>query len=161
MSATLFDDLRRPLCRYVQGLGLPHSDAEDIAQDTFVHLLHHLAAGKPRDNLSGWIFRVGHNLALKRRQRLQRHPVCAPEDADRQDPAPDPEQSAAARKERLELLAVVRALPEADRRCLALRAEGLRYRDIAAELDVSLGWVSTSLGRSLAKLSIVRQRHGS
>jgi RNA polymerase sigma-70 factor, ECF subfamily len=51
------------------------------------------------------------------------------------------------------LLAVVRALPEQDRSCLSLRAEGLRYREIADVLGISLGSVATSLARSLARLS--------
>ena len=48
---------------------------------------------------------------------------------------------------------VVGALPEQDRRCLFLRAEGLRYREIAETLDMSLGAVSISLARSLARIA--------
>jgi RNA polymerase sigma-70 factor (ECF subfamily) len=43
-------------------------------------------------------------------------------------------------------------LPEQDRCCLGLRAEGLRYREIAKVLGMSLGAVSVSLQRSLARL---------
>ena len=50
------------------------------------------------------------------------------------------------------LLAVVEALPESDQSCLRLRAEGLRYREIAAVLRISLGAVSISLTQSLARL---------
>jgi RNA polymerase sigma-70 factor (ECF subfamily) len=50
------------------------------------------------------------------------------------------------------LLAVVDALPDDDQSCLRLRAEGLRYREIAAVLNMSLGAVSISLTRSLARL---------
>ena len=42
---------------------------------------------------------------------------------------------------------VVRALPGQDRRCVFLRAEGLRYRDIADILDTPLGALSLSLAR--------------
>jgi RNA polymerase sigma-70 factor (ECF subfamily) len=50
-------------------------------------------------------------------------------------------------------MAVVEALPDLDRRCLVLRAEGLRYREIAGVLDISLGAVSLSLGRSMARIA--------
>jgi len=50
------------------------------------------------------------------------------------------------------LFSVLRALPEQDQRCLYLRAEGLRYREIAGVLKMSLGAVSISLTRSLARL---------
>jgi RNA polymerase sigma-70 factor (ECF subfamily) len=51
--------------------------------------------------------------------------------------------------------AVLRALPEQDRCCLYLRAEGLRYREIAAALGMSLGAVSIALTRSLARMGRV------
>jgi RNA polymerase sigma-70 factor (ECF subfamily) len=59
--------------------------------------------------------------------------------------------SAAQRCKRLR--AVVAALPEKDQHCLRLRAEGLRYREIATVLGMSLGAVSISLTRSLARLA--------
>jgi len=55
------------------------------------------------------------------------------------------------RRERLQ--AVLRARPEQDQWCLSLRAEGLRYREIAGILDMSLASVAASLARSLARLS--------
>ncbi len=61
-------------------------------------------------------------------------------------------------RENIRLLAVVAALPEQDRRCLFLRAEGLRYREIAEILDMSLGGVSLSLARSLARLARCEKR---
>jgi RNA polymerase sigma-70 factor (ECF subfamily) len=56
------------------------------------------------------------------------------------------------------LLAVLHALPEQERHCISLRAEGLRYREIAGILGMSLGAVSNSLGRSLARLSRAGER---
>jgi RNA polymerase sigma-70 factor (ECF subfamily) len=80
-------------------------------------------------------------------------PVTLPPEEAVIDPAPNPEDQLAARQERTVLLAVVDALPEQDRRCLFLRAEGLRYREIAEVLEISLSSVSVSLGRSLARIS--------
>ena len=49
--------------------------------------------------------------------------------------------------------AVLKALPERDRRCVYLRAEGRRYREIANVLGMSLGGVAKSLTRAIARLS--------
>jgi len=55
------------------------------------------------------------------------------------------------------LLSVVRALPEQDQCCLSLRAEGLRYREIAEVLGISLGSVAASLEKSLSRLTRAEQ----
>jgi RNA polymerase sigma-70 factor (ECF subfamily) len=51
------------------------------------------------------------------------------------------------------IMAVLEALPEQNRWCLYLRAEGLSYREIAEILDMSLGSVANCLERSLAHLA--------
>ena len=151
----LFDELRRPSLRYVLSLGLDPHDSEEVVQDVFLSLFRHLQSGKSRANLRGWVFRVAHNLALKRRCARRGSYLEDSEQPGAQpvDPAPNPEEAAAARQRQERLLAVVRALPELDRCCLHLRAEGLRYREIAEVLGMSLGAVSLSLVRSLARLS--------
>ncbi len=154
--SALFAELRPPLLRYLRGMGLPIADGEDVAQETFLSLFDHLRQGKPRDNLRGWIFRVGHNLALKRMLRNGRE-GGAPLDGLAQlrcaDTAHNPEEHAAWNARRARLLAIVRALPERERRCLSLRAEGLRYREIAEAMEMSLGAVAASLSRTLGKLA--------
>jgi RNA polymerase sigma-70 factor (ECF subfamily) len=56
------------------------------------------------------------------------------------------------------LSAILRALPEQDRRCLYLRAEGLRYREVGEVLGMSLGSVAASLERSLARFQRADKR---
>ena len=153
----LFDEFRNPLLRYSLSLGVSIHDAEEVIQEVFLALFRHLCLDRSRKNLRGWLFRVTHNLALKQRianqTSLQRTAGDASLAEQHADPAPGPEEqlSAAQRHDRLQ--AVVRALPENDQRCLRLRAEGLRYREIATVLGMSLGAVSISLTRSLARLA--------
>ncbi len=158
----LFDQFRERLLRYLFGFGLLAADAEEVIQDVFLSLFLHLRQGKSRDNLRGWLFRVAHNLALKRRQR-DRAGSLSELAADHQsaefvDPAPGPEDQVLAGQVQQRLLAVYRALPERDRRCLWLRAEGLNYREIAGVLEMSLGAVALSLARSLARMERCAER---
>jgi RNA polymerase sigma-70 factor (ECF subfamily) len=148
----LFDQLRAPVLRYLSSFGLNAQDAEEVVQETFLALFLHLRGGKPRTNLQSWIFRVAHNQGLKRAQSAKRSVSSEIEDFSLADPAMDPEQQAAQSQKSARLLAVVKALPEQDRRCLYLRAEGLRYREIVEVLGMSLGAVAQSLERSLARL---------
>ncbi|HUO25488.1 MAG TPA: sigma-70 family RNA polymerase sigma factor [Candidatus Aquilonibacter sp.] len=152
----LFDEFRRPLLRYSLSLGLSIHDAEEVLQEVFLALFRHLHLNRPRKNLRGWLFRVAHNLALKQRLAnqtlVQRTAADANAAEEPADPTPGPEEQLSAAQRRARLQAVVQALPETDQHCLRLRAEGLRYREIAAVLGISLGAVSLSLTRSLARL---------
>ena len=152
----LFEQLRDPLFRYLLSFGLSVQDGEEVIQEVFLALFQHLKNGKPRDNLRGWVFRVGHNLALKVRQR--HGGPSSQTGSSAIDGSPDPEQQALYNQRQQRMSAVIRALPRQDRACLALRAEGIRYREIAEILGVSLGTVALSLERSLTKLSRVHER---
>jgi RNA polymerase sigma-70 factor (ECF subfamily) len=159
----LFDQLRDPLLRYLSGSSLAVPDSEDIIQETFLALFQHLQCGKSRQNLRGWLFRVAHNLALKKRQRSRRDCKNIPESMFASelsiiDPAPNPEDQFATSQTQKRLMAVLQALPEQSRWCLYLRAEGLRYREIAEVLDISLGSVSLCLERSLAHIARATER---
>ena len=156
----LFDVHRDGVHRYVRALGIAERDAEDVVQDVFLALFHHVVRGRPRTNLQGWIFRVAHNLALKhlkreaRRRRVRADLVSG----WTVDAAPSPEDRYASRQRRVRLAAVVHALPARERRCLQLRAEGLRYREIARVLGLSLGTVANTMARALARLRRIDER---
>ncbi len=154
----LFDECAPGLRRYVRSCGLTPETAEDVVQESFLALFAHLRVGGARQNLRGWLYKVSYRKALKQRERLQRwrrHEVPwdtrFPEIVA--DPAANPESQTVGRERRRRLQAVVQALPERDRRCLFLRAEGLRYREIATTLGISLGAVAGSLARAVARLS--------
>ncbi len=152
--ALLFDAWRNGLLRYMLSSGLSIHDGEEVVQEVFLALFQHLVHERPRDNLRGWAFRVAHNLGLKRRAAASRRMEVSVADAETHaDSALNPEEQAAAAQRQARLQSIVRALPEQDQWCLALRAEGLRYREIAEVLGVSLGSVSGSLARSLDRLA--------
>jgi RNA polymerase sigma-70 factor, ECF subfamily len=152
----LFEQFRDPLLRYALSFGIWVHDAEEVVQEVFLSLFRHLQLRRSQKNLRGWLFRVTHNLALKQLYANQRSHTQATSDQkaaeEQSDPSPDPEEQLSAAQRRRRLLAVAHALPETDRGCLWLRAEGLRYREIADVLGISLGAVSISLTRSLARL---------
>jgi RNA polymerase sigma-70 factor (ECF subfamily) len=152
----LFEQYRAPLLRYAVSFGVPVPDAEEIVQEVFLSLFRHLRLGRSRRNLPGWVFRVAHNLTLKRRVANKRLLEMAEDDlsiaALQIDGSPSPEDLYASGQTRRRLLAVVLSLPDIEQSCLRMRAEGLNYREIAHALGISLGSVSTFLTRSLAKL---------
>ena len=116
----IFEQFRDPLLRYALSFGIPVHDAEEVTQEVFLCLFRHLQLRRSRKNLRGWIFRVAHNLALK---QLYANQQSYKTTSDRQiaeqhaDPSPDPEEQLSSAQRRHRLLAVVKALPEADQGC--------------------------------------------
>jgi len=153
----LFDRFRGPLLRYLMSLRVGAAEAEEIVQETFVLLFQHLRRGKSRENLPAWLFAVAHRLALKLHSRARRRADRFAGDgeferaADTAYPGPEERMELIERRERL--MTAVGSLTEREQRCLSLRAEGLRYRDIAGVLGVSLGTVANSLERAMARLT--------
>lgn len=157
---SLHDALHGRLLRYAVSFGLSRHDGEDVLQEVFLALYRHLLAGRSRENIPGWAYRTTHNLSLKRRATLHAEMRTVDDDAtiDIHDAQPGPEESVLFRERQRHLRAVVAALPEMDRMCLHLRADGLRYREIAATLGVSLGSVAASLARAFDRLQRAEDR---
>jgi RNA polymerase sigma-70 factor (ECF subfamily) len=160
----LFDQMQDRLLRFLLSTGVPVQDGEEIVQEVFLALFRHLQRGKSRRNLRAWVFQVAHNLSVKRyvaKLRDRKHLVepGTVRNADAfVDQVPNPEDQLVRNQSQARLQSVFRALPEQDRRCLSLRAEGLTYREIGQILDMSLGAVALSLGRSLARFARVEER---
>jgi RNA polymerase sigma-70 factor, ECF subfamily len=158
----LFDQFRDRLLHYLLAFSLPIADSEDVLQETFLALFRHLQHGKSREHIGGWLFRVAHNLALKHRRNQRDHenvPEALIETANSLVcPAPNPEDRLIHSQAQERIAAALRALPEQNRWCLQLRAEGLRYREIAKVLDISLGSVAACLERSVTLIARAVER---
>lgn len=153
----LFDDCAPSLRRYVRSYGLTPEAAEDVVQEAFLALFRHLRRGGASHNLRGWLVQVSYRQALKHRERVarrQQQEMALEERAQTLvDPSEDPLSSLTTQDTQRRLQAVYRALPARDQQCLTLRAEGLRYRQIAHQLGISLGTVAKSLTRAATRLT--------
>ena len=151
----LFDRFRGPLFRYLSVFRLNPADTEEVIQEVFLALFRRLNGGAAVENPAGWIFGAAHNLGLRQSIRIQRTREVE-QQADIGtvvDRAPNPEDVYAGSEVSRQIQCVVDSLPEMDRHCILLRSEGLRYREIAGVLNISLGAVALSLARSLARIA--------
>lgn len=141
--------------RYLSFLGTNPETAREIVQESFLKLHEHLLANGDRTNLRAWLYRVAHNLARNAQTashwvRTDSLDVDAARDACAT--AASPEQDLLAQERILRLRRAMDALSAAQKECLLLRAEGLKYREIAEVLNVSVSTVGENVQRGLEKL---------
>jgi RNA polymerase sigma-70 factor (ECF subfamily) len=170
-DAAAFDALVTALSGRVFSVALrllqDRGEAEDLAQEVFVALYHHLPAFRGESRLSTWVYRITKNRALNRLKFLKRRqhgaqadvddPVVAravadPDtgDGEARDPARRLQGSALGRT----LEAHLRALPEEQRLVVVLRdLEDLSYEEIVEITGLPLGTVKSRLHRARAELA--------
>ena len=148
-------------------------EAEDLAQEVFVALFHHLPSFRGESKLSTWIYRITRNRALNRLKFLKRRHHGHHADLD--DPvvgrgvfdpdtgtgeARDPERRISGRALSTLLEHHLRALPEEQRSLVILRdLEDLSYEEIADVTGLPLGTVKSRLHRARAELALRLRPH--
>lgn len=154
----LFLRLRDPIFRYVIGIVGDAGEAEDVTQDAFLRLFTAMSKGEQIENSRAWLFHVGQNLAIDRRRRMSRvehveervwQDLCE----QTEDAGPNPQQAMLKREQHARVRAAFAGVSLQERRCLELRTEGLRYREIAAVLDVAISSVDKYLARAVRKIT--------
>jgi RNA polymerase sigma-70 factor (ECF subfamily) len=142
------------------------ADAEDLMQETFLKALRGFEAFEPGSNFKAWIFRILRNtyltsrsgLAAKRTVALEDElneggesgPAQYPEGAiDRQTP----EASLLQMADRAALQAAMETLAPALLEVILLcDVEEMKYREIAAVLEIPIGTVMSRIARARAAL---------
>src|SRR5919204_1502142 len=128
-------------------------EAEDAVQTTFLNAFRSLSRGVVPESESAWLFKIADNVCLSRhRASFRRRRVEAPADLR----AVEETVAAPARpgEELIPLEGALADMPETQRRALLLREwQGLSYREIAAELEVSQSAVETLIFRARRSLA--------
>jgi len=140
---TLFQAHGEAVYRFAAVLVRHHQDAEDVVQETFLKLVRHLDGQGDTTNLRGWLFTVAAHAARDRQRRRSRWIPWSPAHDRKVPPAALPDEDGRLKMAREAL----RRLPERDRLLLALRAQGLSYR----EIGTAAGIAHASVGRLLAR----------
>jgi RNA polymerase sigma-70 factor (ECF subfamily) len=153
-----FEELRLPVFRYLMRKTHNTGRAEDLTQETFLRLCRHLLDNKPLENPKAWLFTVANNLVIDF-ARSDGNAIDLDErnwreiEESRSAMGSDPE-SLLIQNERLDRLKMaVLNLTQLQRECLHLRAEGLRYREIAELLAISVSTVADAVRRATVKLA--------
>jgi len=139
--------------RYLLRIGVRADLARELCQESFVRLFLALRAGKRIRNPRAWLFTVAHNSGIDSIHASLRDDPLDPAMAtllSAHEPSPEQELLASERAERVRR--AVRDLPASERHCMHLRAEGLRYREIADVLGLSTTAIAESMARSVKRI---------
>jgi len=128
-------------------------EAEDAVQTTFMNAFRGLARGIVPEAEQAWVFKIAHNVCLsRRRSSWRRGRIEAPNNMEvLQEVVPAKEKVA---DELIRLQDVLGEMPDNQRRAILLREwQGLSYREIAEELDLSQAAVETLIFRARRALA--------
>jgi RNA polymerase sigma factor (sigma-70 family) len=128
-------------------------EAEDAVQSTFLNAFRGLSRGIVPESESAWLFKIAENVCLTRhRSTRRRGRVESPTDVHvLQDVVPAREHRG---DELMPLGAALAGMPDSQRRAILLREwQGLSYREIAEEMELSQSAVETLIFRARRSLA--------
>ncbi len=155
--AALYEAHREKIYGFLVGQGLTGAKAQDLVQDVFFKLFVALSKGGEIESEQAWLYSVASNLAVDYWRREGR-PMWVeldslPAMAEKLRSRELTPEAAAVREQTLKRVAAALArLPKEQRLGVHLRMQGLRYREIAKILGVSVSTVSGLLSTAVERL---------
>lgn len=154
---TLVRRYQRAVYRVAYGLTRNPSDADDLAQETFVRAYQAIGRFRAGEPMFPWLSRITTNLAFslfrsrKRRPETPLEPLI--ESGQQWGVADDPAEHESERERAQHLKAAFDELKAEHQAVLALRVvQDLSYEQIASTLGVPVGTVMSRLSRARAEL---------
>ena len=153
LTRALYEEYANQIFRYcLHQLG-SREEAEDAVQSTFLNAFRGIKRGIVPDIEAAWLFKIAHNVCLsRRRSSWRRGRIESPADFEVVE-----ELTAAPARRSDELIGlqdVLEQMPESQRRAILLREwQGLSYREIAEELELSQAAVETLIFRARRALA--------
>ncbi|MCJ7738894.1 MAG: RNA polymerase sigma factor [Anaerolineae bacterium] len=149
----IYDTYAPLIYRYVYRKTGDRDIAQDLTAETFHRFLKALRRGTgPRDHLSGWLYRVAHNLVVDHYRSRPKEPAASLEDVN---PAVEPVQAEmVARKDQAARVRVaLQQLTPLQQKVVLLRfLEEMSLREVALALERTVGSVKALQHRAVSSL---------
>jgi len=179
---TAFRDLVETYKKKMYGLAFQmtknHADAQDVSQMAFIRALRSVKSLKPDGSLNGWLYRLVYNTAVDHLRKKPFFPRAAAVEAaasyshsgsasaggatakaswanspEPPDHSPGPEREAESAYLRRKIQQALAGISERERTVFVLRHyHGLKIREIANSLGITIGSTKSYLFRSIRKL---------
>lgn len=150
-----FQQLHERFCRYVHAILVANgcaADADDLEQEVFLAAWRHLPELRSHEHFPGWLAAIARSHAQRGAARIRKRPQPIEHDVMAHDTDSGLE---------IDVLSVLRELPEAYRETLALRLiEGLSGPEIASLTGLTHGSVRVNLTRGMELLRTALTERG-
>ena len=152
-TRALYEQYARQIYAYCFSKLRSREEAEDAVQSTFLNAFRALQRDVAPAHEAAWLYKIAENVCLTRaRSSVRRRRIESPGDLEAISevvPAHEPET-----EELANLPQALESMPEQQRRALLLREwQGLSYREIADEMELSQAAVETLLFRARRTLA--------
>ena len=153
--AERFRDMRAPLLAWLRRRVPDPAEAEDLLQEAFLRVTQR-AGSENIAQFEAYVYRTAQSVLADRhrRRRVRAADSHVPLHADDHvEPGAGPERTLLAQERLRQVAAVLMELPDRERAVFVLRRiEGLRYREIALRLNVSVSAVEKDMARAVEHL---------
>jgi RNA polymerase sigma-70 factor (ECF subfamily) len=149
----LYEANRDGVYRALLAAGLDSGKAQEMTQEAFLRFYVVLREGGLVENARAWVYRVAHNLAVDSMTREARE-MAIPDSMIQtlSSNGSGAEKDLIDQEWRERFQAAVARLSTQQRMCLELRAQGLRYQEIAEVLQIRPSTVGEFLRRAVRQL---------
>jgi RNA polymerase sigma-70 factor (ECF subfamily) len=151
-EAVFFEHYARMVAVLCRILG-DRAQAEEVAADTFLKLYQQPSSPDGYHNLGGWLYRTASRMAIDALRTAGRRRHYEPDAAQRLASASQPAsplEGMLSAERAANVRAALARLKPAQAQILALRANGLAYKELAGALGVKTGSVGQLLARAEA-----------
>jgi RNA polymerase sigma-70 factor (ECF subfamily) len=151
----MWDEHRPRIWRLMARLSGALDQADDLTQEVAIKACAGYDAFSGKSDVFTWLYRIAVNVAQRTSERKQHLtlPLDSPLAVAARSPVRSPETAALAADLRSRVWAALDRLPEEYRTTLILQVyEELKYREIAAVLDIPIGTVKSRLHAAISLL---------
>ncbi|MCP4541039.1 MAG: sigma-70 family RNA polymerase sigma factor [Chloroflexi bacterium] len=160
--ADIFTEYQRPIYNYLLRMTQNQAEAEDLTQETFIRVHRGLPGFRGDASLSTWIYRIATNVShdhFRRRTTQKAKAALSIEEIESDgewliDEAPSPPDRLVAQSKMSDCVQrfILRLSPDYRAVLMLRELQGLKNREIAEVLDVSLDTIKIRLHRARNKL---------
>lgn len=153
---SLFHHYYPGMCSYAESLTKKTNIAEEIAQDVFYNIWKNRAELRITTSWQSYLYRAVFNNSMMYLRKVKREMPLDERWAESQaHTSEDPSEELSAKELNAVILYTLQNLPERTRQIFNMsRFEGLKYKEIAEKLSISVKTVEANMGKALKALRI-------